>query len=163
MIASSSAKGARTATLKHLVGSGDRIVLFTLPVLLSGVVLNVLFPPAFQVGGPPSVVRVVASVVLAAGVVIWAWSVVLILTSVPRGVLITKGPYSLVKHPLYTGVALLVLPFLGLLLNTWLGVVIGITMYIASRKFAPAEEVELSQTFGAAWNRYRDSVTFRWM
>jgi Isoprenylcysteine carboxyl methyltransferase (ICMT) family. len=44
------------------------------------------------------------------GVTIWIWSVVLILTKVPRGELITSGPYALVKHPIYTGVALLVLP-----------------------------------------------------
>jgi hypothetical protein len=37
------------------------------------------------------------------------------------------------KHPLYTAVALLVVPWLGFLLDTWLGAVIGEGLYLASR------------------------------
>jgi protein-S-isoprenylcysteine O-methyltransferase Ste14 len=87
----------------------------------------------------------------------------LILRKVPRKELITNGPYSAVKHPLYTGVALLVLPWVGFLCNTWLGAVIGIILYIGSRLFAPAEEAELSQTFGAKWDEYRKTVRLPWL
>jgi protein-S-isoprenylcysteine O-methyltransferase Ste14 len=67
----------------------------------------------------------------------------------------------LVKHPLFTGVALWVLPWAGFLLNTWLGALIGIVIYIASRTFASAEEAALSKTFGASWDGYRNSVRMR--
>jgi protein-S-isoprenylcysteine O-methyltransferase Ste14 len=33
-----------------------------------------------------------------------------------------------VKHPLYTGVAFLVLPWLGFLFNSWLGAAIGVIL-----------------------------------
>jgi protein-S-isoprenylcysteine O-methyltransferase Ste14 len=69
-----------------------------------------------------------------------------------------KWAYSLVKHPLYTSVALLVLPWIGFLFNTWLGALIGIVGYIGSRRFAPAEEAELAKTFGAAWDEYCNRV-----
>jgi protein-S-isoprenylcysteine O-methyltransferase Ste14 len=68
--------------------------------------------------------------------------------------LITSGPYSLVKHPLYTGVALLVLPWIGFLFNTWLGALIGIVVYMGSRIFSPEEEMILSKIFGADWDAY---------
>jgi hypothetical protein len=42
-------------------------------------------------------------------------------------------------------VAFLVLPGIGLLLNTWLGVLLGIILYIGSRLFSPEEEELLSQ------------------
>jgi len=87
----------------------------------------------------------------------------LILTKVPRGELITSGPYSLVKHPLYTGVALLVLPWIGFLFNTWLGALIGVVLYVGSRMFAGGEEAVLSETFGTAWDRYRRSVKIPWL
>ena len=58
------------------------------------------------------------------------------------------------KHPLYTGVALLVLPWIGFLFNTWLGVLIGIILYIGSRIFSPEEEEILSKTFGTTWDEY---------
>lgn len=61
------------------------------------------------------------------------WLVVLILSRVPRGQLITTGPFTLVKHPLYTGVALLVLPWAGFLLDTWLGAALGSILYVATR------------------------------
>jgi len=96
-------------------------------------------------------------------VIIWIWSVILIVTYVPQKKLITHGPYSLVKHPLYTGVAFLVLPWVGLLLNTWLGVLLGITLYIGSRLFAPEEEELLSKTFGTAWEEYRKQVKIPWL
>jgi len=77
--------------------------------------------------------------------------------------LITSGPYSLVKHPLYTGVALLVLPWIGFLYNTWLGVVIGLMVYIGSRMYAPREEKILSKIFGSAWDEYRQKVKIAWL
>ena len=153
----------RRFDLKVLVGSGDRIGLVMLPCLIVTVILGLAFPSFFDVGGPSSALRAVSIVILVVGVAIWAWSVVLILTRVPRGELITNGPYAWMKHPLYTSVALLVLPWLGFLLDTWLGVVIGIVLYVATRIFAPAEEAELSKTFGPAWDAYSTSVRLPWL
>jgi protein-S-isoprenylcysteine O-methyltransferase Ste14 len=96
-------------------------------------------------------------------VTIWVWAAVLILRKVPRRELITTGPFALMKHPIYTSVALLVIPAIGFLLNTWIGLAIGLAMYIGSRKYAPAEEVELSVTFGARWETYSSRVRLPWL
>lgn len=149
--------------LKELVGSGDKIGLLTLPFLVVGVVLNVALPSVFDVGGPSDALRVISIVVLIPGVVIWVWSVVLIVTMVPRGELITIGPFAWVKHPLYTSVPVLVLPWLGFLLNTWLGAALGIVMYIAGKLYAPEEEAALAKTFGSEWDDYCDTVKIPWL
>ncbi len=149
--------------LKVLVGSGHRIMLLTLPFLVAGLLLNIMHPSWFSVGGPPLVLKAISIAMLVPGVAIWMWSVALILTRVPRKELITDGPYSLVKYPLYTAVALLVLPWIGFLLNSWLGVLIGIVLYIGARLFAPVEERGLSETFGAAWNEYCHNVKIAWL
>jgi protein-S-isoprenylcysteine O-methyltransferase Ste14 len=149
--------------LKDLVGSGDKIGLLTAPFLIVGLVLNILFPSWFSVGGPGGVLKIISILVLIPGVVIWIWSVVLILTEVPKKKLITNGPYSLLKHPLYTGVALLVLPWVGFLFNSWLGVLIGAVLYIGSRLYSPAEDALLSKTFGPAWEEYRKKVMLPWL
>ena len=153
----------RTANLKALVGSGEKIGLLVAPVLALGVAANVLWPAVFSVGGPSAPLRAISLVMLVPGVTVWFWSVVLILTKVPRHELITTGPYALVTHPLYTGVAFLVLPWVGFLLNTWLGVVIGVALYVGSRLFSPAEEAELAQTFGSRWAKYRRKVLLPWL
>jgi protein-S-isoprenylcysteine O-methyltransferase Ste14 len=149
--------------LKVLVGSGKKIGLLTLPFLIIGLVLNIMIPSIFNVGGPPIVLKVISIIILIPGVVIWIWSVVLILTKVPRKELITNGPYALVKHPLYTNAAFLVLPWVGFLFNTWLGVVIGIVEYIGSRIFSREEEELLSKIFGAAWDEYCKKVKLPWL
>lgn len=148
--------------LRRLIGSGDKIGLLVLPFLIGGLMLNLAFPPLFGVGGPSTLLTVVSIVMLVPGVVIWLWSVVLILEHVPRGELITNGPYAWVKHPLYTAVALLVLPWLGFLLNTWLGAVLGLVLYIGDRLFAPEEEAGLAKSFGSRWEAYRHRVKIPW-
>lgn len=154
---------AKRLDLKALIGSGDKIGRLVLPFILVGVVANVLWPSFFSVGGPSDALRVVSIVMLVPGVILWAWSVALILTRVPRGELITTGPFSLMKHPLYTSVALLVLPSIGFLLNTWLGLLLGVVLYVASRRYAPAEERALSGSFGAEWDAYSSSVKIPWL
>ena len=135
----------------------------TLPVLVIGVLLNVLYPAVFSVAGPPYWLRVVSIVGLVVGVAVWAWSVVLILTKVPKHELITTGPFALMKHPLYTSVALLVVPCIGFLLNSWLGIAVGLVMYASSRRYAPLEERALAETFGTTWDEYTAHVRIGWL
>mgnify|MGYP001213408054 CR=1 FL=1 len=149
--------------LKILVGSGRKIGIFTLPFLVAGIILNVLFPEFFGVGGPSEILRWVSVVILVPGIVVWIWSVVLILVKVPRHELITTGPYALVLHPLYAGVALMVLPWLGFLLNTWLGLLTGLVLYTGSRIYAPEEEKILARIFGEKWDSYRKKVLLPWL
>jgi len=138
-------------------------MLLTLPFLVAGLVLNILRPPLFSVGGPPAALKVLSIIVLIPGVVMWLWSVVLVLVRVPRGELITGGPYALVRHPLYTSVGLLVFPWFGFLLDTWLGALVGIVLYMASRRFAPEEDKDLAKTFGPAWDAYQKKVWMPWL
>lgn len=162
-IDSATHRGWRRWSLKLLVGSGDRIAILTLPFAIAGILLDVAYPSYFSVGGPTTVLLVLGICVLLVGVAVWAWSAALILIHVPKRELITTGPYTLAKHPLYSAVALLVLPAAGILLNTWVGLVIGAAMYMATRIFAPAEERELSRTFGAAWESYGRTVRMPWL
>jgi protein-S-isoprenylcysteine O-methyltransferase Ste14 len=154
---------ATNVTLRGLAGAGDRIGLLTLPFLVGGLALNLAYPWAFTVGGPPTALRLLSIAMLVPGVIVWAWSVALILTKVPRGQLITTGPYALVKHPLYTGVALLVLPWAGFLFNSWLGAVLGVVVYVGLKVFSPHEEAQLAKSFGPAWNDYRRRVKLPWL
>lgn len=146
-----------------LVGSGKKIGLFTLPFLIVGIMLNILYPDLFSVNGPPESIVWISAGFLMIGIINWIWSVVLILTKIPRKELITTGPYALVKHPLYTGAALLVFPWIGLICNSWLGVLIGIIMYLGSRIFSPEEEQLLSKIFGKEWDQYSEKVKLPWI
>lgn len=157
------ATSERKVTLGDLIGAGHRIGRLVLPFLAVGVTANVLWPEFFAVGGPSATLRAVSISILAIGVVVWLWSVVLIATKVPKHELITTGPFALMKHPLYTGVSLLVLPTVGFLLNTWLGLALGVLVYAGSRMYAPEEELFLAAEFGSEWDEYAASVKLPWL
>ena len=148
--------------VKALVGAGDRIMGVTLPVAIVGIVANVLMPAVFRTN-LGAIGTVGGGVLLLVGVPIWLISAVQVLVMVPKRKLITRGPFALVLHPLYTSVALLVIPGLGLVLESWLGVVLGAVLYGASRRFAPREERELAEQFGAEYEAYRKRVLIPWL
>jgi len=149
--------------LEALVGSGRKIGLFTLPFLIVGIPLNIIFPDFFMVNDTSGLLFWISLLFLIIGFINWIWTVVLIVTKIPRKQLITTGSYALVKHPLYVGVALLILPWAGFMLNTWLGVVLGIVVYIGSRIFSPEEEQLLSKIFGLEWENYSKKVMLPWL
>ncbi|MFZ2340643.1 MAG: isoprenylcysteine carboxylmethyltransferase family protein [Bacteroidales bacterium] len=137
--------------------------IFTLPFLIAGITLNILSPRFFQVGGPGNTLKWISVAIVVPGVIIWIWSVVLMLVKVPRHKLITTGPYALMLHPLYTGVALLVLPWIAFLLNTWLGLPIGLVLYTGPRIYSPEEEKILAEIFGEPREKYRKKVLLPWL
>jgi protein-S-isoprenylcysteine O-methyltransferase Ste14 len=149
--------------IKELIGIGNKTSRIIFPIIIIGIVINILFPSYFFIGGPSSLVLIISAIVLILGLINCIWSQILILINVPKHKLITSGPFSIVKHPLYTGVSLLVVPWVGFILNTWLGVVIGIILFIILRTYAPEEEKKLSNIFGNAWTEYTKEVRIPWL
>jgi protein-S-isoprenylcysteine O-methyltransferase Ste14 len=82
---------------------------------------------------------------------------------VPQKKLITTGPFAVVMHPLYTSVALLVIPGAGLLFDSWVGFGIGAVLYASSRLFSPSEEVILGKVFPTEYPLYRRKVLLPWL
>ncbi len=158
---SSSATGLR-AQIRLLVGAGDRIMVGWLPFVVIGITANLLLPRAFQLG-LASAGLVLGGVLLTLGIPLWFTSAVQILLCVPKGKLITRGPFALMIHPLYTSVALLVVPGVGLLCDSWLGFALGLVLYVESRRFAPSEERELTERFPDEYPAYRKQVPLPWL
>ena len=148
--------------LKALVGSGDRVMGLWLPFAVIGIGANIVWPAVFRMrfGGAG---LAAGFAVLAVGLPLWITSIVQVLTIVPKGRLITTGPFALMLHPLYTSVALLVIPGVGLVLDTWVGFALGAVLYLSSRLSSPREEDELSERFGAEYEAYRKRVILPWL
>ncbi|MHC1780221.1 MAG: isoprenylcysteine carboxylmethyltransferase family protein [Bacteroidales bacterium] len=149
--------------LKILMGSGRKIGAFSLPFFVIGIAINYFYPQFFWIDGSSGPLFWISILFLLLGVINWAWSVILILIKVPRKELITTGPFAVVKHPLYQGLVFLVIPWAGFLLNSWLGIVLGLVLYIAIRIFAPKEEQILSKIFGKDWDDYTKKVILPWI
>lgn len=148
--------------LKALVGSGGSVMGLTLPFAILGIAANLAWPGAFRLGWEGAG-RIAGVVLLVLGLPLWLGSVAMIIAYVPRHRLITKGPYALVLHPLYTSVALLVIPGCGLLLDSWAGFAIGAVLYVSSRIFSPREEALLAKLFPEEYPAYRAKVLLPWL
>jgi len=148
--------------IKQLVGAGDIIMGLTLPFALIGIIVNVLFPQWFKMNtGIHGIIT--GSVLLILGVPFWLISVVQMLKYVPQNKLITKGPYKILLHPIYTSVALLVIPGITLVLDTWVGFGIGFILYIISRIFRVREEIKLEAIFAEEYKAYRSRIVIPWL
>ena len=148
--------------LKVLVGSGDRVMGLTLPFALIGIAANLAWPSVFRIGAG-SAILIVGVALLVLGVPLWLTSVVQILVNVPKKRLITGGPYRLMLHPLYTSVAILVIPGCGLMFDSWVGIAIGAVLYVSSRIFSVKEEELLAKYFPADYPAYRAKVILPWL
>ena len=134
----------------------------TLPFIMVGIVANIVWPHVFMLGfGTGGLIA--GMVLLAMGVPVWGSSVALVLINVPKKRLITTGPFAVMLHPLYTAVALLVLPGIGFVLDTWVGAGVGAVLYIASRIYSPKEEAILRRIFPSEYPTYRNRVLLPWL
>jgi protein-S-isoprenylcysteine O-methyltransferase Ste14 len=148
--------------IKALVGAGDRIVALTAPFAGVGVATNILWPWVYRMGFGAAG-RIAGIVLVAIGVPLWLTSAVQVLVYVPQRQLIASGPFALMLHPLYTSVALLVIPGCGLCFDSWLGFALGLILYLSVRVFAPSEERDLAARFPDRYPRYREQVLLPWL
>ena len=148
--------------VKRIVGTGDKIIGLTIPFALVIIVLNILYPQYFQLHSG-LVGIIIGTTFLIIGIPFWFVSVVQILIYIPKNKLITKGPFSILLHPIYTSVAIFVIPGIGFIFDTWAGLGIGAILYIISRFFRVQEEKALHSIFSEEYRTYRSKVILPWL
>ncbi|MBI3049592.1 MAG: isoprenylcysteine carboxylmethyltransferase family protein [Acidobacteria bacterium] len=80
----------------------------------------------------------------------------------PATTLVTAGPYTFTRNPMYVSLALLTLG-LALFLNTWWAVVLLVPALVAVQQFVIGpEERYLRRRFGAEYDQYTRQVR-RWL
>lgn len=75
-----------------------------------------------------------------------------------KGVLVTKGPFAAVRHPIYAAWILLVIPAAGLLLESWLLLTTPVIAYLAFKTVIGKEDRALGSQFGDVYRQYRSKT-----
>jgi protein-S-isoprenylcysteine O-methyltransferase Ste14 len=101
--------------IKELMGAGHQVMLVAAPALAAAIGGTWLSPGWIGLGAAAQPLCALGCCLAGLGLAGWLWSVALILRDVPRGKLITRGPFRLVRHPLYQSIGLLLVPGIGLL------------------------------------------------
>ncbi|MCE1200341.1 MAG: isoprenylcysteine carboxylmethyltransferase family protein [Marinilabiliales bacterium] len=154
---------AKKRRFGDFIGSGRKIMVTVVGMVVLCLIIGHIYPGIFALDGSYPWLHWVSLLLLTVGIINWAWTILLIVRMIPRGLLITTGPFSLVKHPLYTGVAWLILPEIGFLCHSWLGLILGLAMYLATRILAKEEEKQLAATFGKQWEAYCQTIVLPWL
>ena len=114
----------------------------------------------------PGVARMLASMILAPLATVFGWLAVrhlgkqlrILAGLYPDHELIRTGPYSIVRHPVYASLFLIMLAT-GLLFARWPVLLLAIALYIAGTEIRiAAEEGLLRSRFGKEFENYKTSV-----
>lgn len=137
----------------NIVGQGGKIILFTLPSLLAAVAAQMIFPWAAL---PESIrfVQPVGYIILVPGLVLWGAALVQLLAGFPKGKLVTRGAYGVVRNPIYSSAALFLLPAAALLTFTWVYFVPAVFLFAGVMIFIGKEEKMLAGAFGEEYRSY---------
>jgi protein-S-isoprenylcysteine O-methyltransferase Ste14 len=113
-----------------------------------------VWPSASGIGGLPYPwLAVLGGLLLAMGAAWYAIAVRTVRSAYREERLVTDGVYAVCRHPIYAGWILLILPAIGLLLNSWPVLSMAVVMYVLTRIHVRREEQSLEAQFG---DRYAD-------
>ena len=115
------------------MGPAPRIMASNLPMIALCLIPTVLKNPWVNFNAIPAAVRLIAAVgLMALGLSLVLYSGLQVVKGVNEKRLITGGPFKLVRNPMYSAYIFLIIPGLSLLINSWIFLTVGLTLYRAA-------------------------------
>ena len=92
------------------------------------------------------------------GLVFYIATIRVFLTDFKKGLLVTRGTFSLCRNPLYASFIIFIIPGLALVFNSGMILSIALVLYLNFKLSIHGETKMLQQNFGAAYENYCKSV-----
>jgi len=141
-----------------ILGQGGKIILFMLPSLAAALAVHICFPSIAALPEKIGFIRPLGYALLVPGVCLWGCALIQLLTGFSQGRLVTTGAYGVVRNPIYSSVAIFILPAVSLLTLTWLYFVVSAFLIAGVVIFIGAEERKLVAVFGRQYEDYLQKV-----
>ncbi len=140
-------------------GVGPRIAAASLTYSALAAVLTWAYPRECLVGVLTiPVIRTLAIILIAIGVVIWILGIVGAMRAYNRDELITTGIFAVVRHPVYSAWIVFNFPGLALLTTSWPFLITPLVAYAVFKLSIHVEDAYLAERFGQAYLEYRRRV-----
>ena len=138
------------------LGNGPKIGRIALPYLAIAITLTIIFPSLFTFGESARIfLMVIGIVILTAGLILYGLTVRLLLRGLKETRLVTTGTYRYCQNPLYATLILMVIPGVGLILNSWLILTASVIGYIVFKRVIHGEYEEMTEVFGEEYLEYQ--------
>jgi len=141
-----------------IVGQGGKIMLFTLPSLLTAILVHARLPQAAALPEGLGLLKPAGYLLLPLGLVLWGTAVIQLMAGFSKGRLVTTGAYGVVRNPIYSSVTFFILPAVALLTLTWVYLVASVFLYSGVMIFIGKEEKQLAAVFGKEYEDYQAEV-----
>ena len=142
-----------------VMGVGPQIALISAAYFVFAIIVHtryheqVLFTPERHL-----IFYIAGAVFVLAGLALWASGAGIIIKAFQEGKLLTKGGFSIVRHPIYSGFILFLFPGIALLTRSWALLSATIVAYFAFRIVIRKEDDYLERKFGQEYLDYKSKV-----
>ena len=142
-----------------LFGCGPKLALICLPYVILSLIVMFRYPEFLDVKSIDFLyIKVFGFIWLSLGLIFWIYSAVFFLKYFKPGKLITKGPFSLCRNPIYSSIIVFILPSLGLIFHSGLTLSIPLVLYLGFKISIHGETNVLRRIFGEEYELYEKSV-----
>jgi protein-S-isoprenylcysteine O-methyltransferase Ste14 len=139
----------------NFYGVGPKIGRIALPYLAVSIILTLLFPALFTFGAEAKKpLLIVGAILLISGLALYFATVKKLLDGLKNSKLVTSGTFRYCRNPLYAFLILMVIPGLGLMLNSWIILTTTIPGYIVFKVYIREEYREMESFFGETYREY---------
>ena len=139
------------------IGPEFSIVAVLFGILTGG--LTYLYPDRLTIPRIPYWILAILGIgFLGAGTVVYVYALRIFNPGHQKGQLVTDGPYSVVRHPIYAAWILLICPGLVLFFRSWPMLFVPLTAYVSFKASIHKEDNYLKDKFGPAYLDYRSKV-----
>ncbi len=139
-------------------GVSFQMLLFLIPFIILFVFIHFYFYPAFLLPINGIIMIIIGLCLIIIGLIIYFKTLFVINKAYNSGKLVTTGTFAYVRHPLYSGFILFIIPGIVCLFNSWILFFIPLFYYIIFKIMIKKEEDYCIKKFGEEYIDYKMRV-----
>jgi protein-S-isoprenylcysteine O-methyltransferase Ste14 len=146
-------------TSMTLFGCGPKLAILCLPYIILSITVMYVYPEFFDLRFLNNIYAKIGGFAwLGLGFIFWIWSALFFIKHFKPGELITNGPFSLCRNPIYASIIVFIIPSLALIFHSGLTLSIALVLYIGFKISIHGETNVLKRIFGEKYEMYEKSV-----